>query len=709
MAVKLNIIADVKGQGQVKNLQSNINKLGTNAAIASKRMKQLEMAAARSRGTFAALGQTLKTGVVVGLAAVTFGIGKFVKDTFAAGKLTESLQVRFKLLFNSASEGAKAFAELNTFAGKVPFSLEAIAAASGNLAVISKDANELAKVLALTGNVAAATGLDFRQTAEQIQRAFAGGIAAADVFRERGVRAMLGFEAGVTVSVEETRKRFFEVFGNGGQFSTATKEFEQTLEAQVSFVEDAYFRFRQAAAKPLFAGVKKQVMDLVGNFKQNDAALKQLANTVGNKMAAAFQSIQDTIVFVAKNITLLTKAFIIFIGLKIATFVAGIVAQFILLGTAIKGATFTLAALNLALRANIVGIVITAVQLAVVAFIAFNDEVMALVNTVKNFLIVTLKKAELATLSFISKLTIFPETSKTAAEAAMKLRQELELIRLNANEVVDSFAKLTVKQKELFSGTRRRPRAERDQSSRPNSDAADIAAKALKVRQAELASINERIMFTNKRMIIDQAKANGLLLDYRQLLERAGIEATLISDTISTSWIEGLRAGNSLLEVTKSMFRNLLQTITETIFKKGVELAVEKLFQIFAQKKVGLEKQVTQEKQKQLALQIAIMAAGGGGGGGFKFFGMSKGGVVPGGAPYTDRVPTMLTPGEVVIPRGGNGSGSSVSNTTINISGNVDQRAIDQIRNVISSSPTHVGGANKNFTRDTAGIRNRGR
>ena len=128
MAVKLDIIANVKGQSGINTLQSGLNKLGLNATIASKRLKNLEVAAARSRATFAALGTTLKVGVVASLAAVTFGIGKFVKDTFSAGKLTESLQVRFKLLFGSVEEGAKAFDVMNTFAGKVPFSLEAIAA-----------------------------------------------------------------------------------------------------------------------------------------------------------------------------------------------------------------------------------------------------------------------------------------------------------------------------------------------------------------------------------------------------------------------------------------------------------------------------------------------------------------------------------------------------------------------------------------------------
>ena len=65
-------------------------------------------------------------------------------------------------------------------------------------------------MLEITGNVAAVTGLDFRTTAEQIQRSFSAGIGAADLFREKGVRNMLGFKAGATVSIEETIQRFEE-------------------------------------------------------------------------------------------------------------------------------------------------------------------------------------------------------------------------------------------------------------------------------------------------------------------------------------------------------------------------------------------------------------------------------------------------------------------------------------------------------------------
>ena len=702
MAVKLDIITNVKGQNGVNQLQSGLNKLGRNAQIASTRLKQLQTAAAKSRATFAALGTTLKVGVAASLAAVSFGLGKFIRDTFSAGQLTESLQVRFKLLFNSATEGAKAFKVLNTFAGKVPFSLEAIAAGSGNLAVIAKDANELAKILEITGNVAAATGLDFRQTAEQIQRAFAGGIAAADVFRERGVRAMLGFEAGAKVSIEDTRKRFFEVFGSGGQFSTATKEFEKTLEAQVSFVQDAYFRFRQAAAQPLFEGVKSQLVALVGNFKRNDTQLKELAKTVGTNLAQAFKNIESAIRFVSTNIDALVTAFKIFIGLKVATFVAGIGAQFVLLAGFIKKTTFTMHGLNLAMRANVVGIVITAIQIGVVAFIAFNDAIMKVVNTIKDFFIQKMKEASLAVLNFVSKLKIFPKASKEAEEAAKKLKEELNAIKMEANEVIASYTKLNRKQKELFSGTRTTPRSERDPRSRPNFGAASDPAFLKK--QADIAALNERIMNMNRDMIRDQAKANAAQTTYRDLLHASGIEAKLISDTISTGLLDGLRQGNSLLQITKNLFRSVLNTIAETIIKKMIEIQIEKLFEFLGNKKLNIERQITAEKAQQLALAVATAAVGGGGGGGpFAFLGFNKGGIVPGGAPYNDRVPALLTPGETVIPRGQSG-GSIINNNTINVSGNVDQRAIDQIRAVITSSPSHVGGANKTYTRNTAGL-----
>ena len=109
-------------------------------------------------------------------ALVGIGGGLVVRSILKVGSEVENLGIRFNFLFGNVKEGQKAFKGLIDFAGKVPFSLDEISSASGSLAVVSKDANELQKILKITGNVASVTGLDFRTTAEQIQRSMSAGI-----------------------------------------------------------------------------------------------------------------------------------------------------------------------------------------------------------------------------------------------------------------------------------------------------------------------------------------------------------------------------------------------------------------------------------------------------------------------------------------------------------------------------------------------------
>lgn len=78
------------------------------------------------------------------------------------------------------------------------------------------------------------------------------------------------------------------------------------------------------------------------------------------------------------------------------------------------------------------------------------------------------------------------------------------------------------------------------------------------------------------------------------------------------------------------------------------------------------------DKAADAARKAAESIFGGGGGGFFgkigDFFGFASGGVVPGGPPYKDRVPAMLTPGEIVIPRSEASSyNSGPSNVTIKL------------------------------------------
>jgi hypothetical protein len=223
------------------------------------------------------------------------GLALVGREFLNTSRSVEQLRVRFKFLFGSAQEGAKAFDNLTTFAAKVPFSLEEIAGASGSLAVVAKDAEDLNRVLEITGNVAAVTGLDFRTTAEQIQRSFAGGIGAADLFRERGVRALLGFQAGAKVSIEETVEAFERDFSGDGRFGKATLSLAQTFDGTLSMLGDKFFKFKLA------------VMD-----SDPFDFLKVSFSQIDKFIESNFNSIEEFAMVVGGNIVKIAKQMILF-------------------------------------------------------------------------------------------------------------------------------------------------------------------------------------------------------------------------------------------------------------------------------------------------------------------------------------------------------------------------------------------------------------
>jgi len=277
------IEADLKG---LKRDMAEANKVVSNS---SKKMsgglKNLSNSLARVTAT------ATKVGAVLGVA---FG-AIFVKGVIDTGIQIENLQIRLKALFGTAEEGERAFEAMLAFAGKVPFTLGEIQQASGNLAVVAEDADELAKVLEITGNVAAVTGLDFRQTAEQIQRSFSGGIASADVFRERGVRDLLGFSAGATVSAEETREAFERVFGKGGTFGNVTDELANTLTGTLSMIKDKFMQFQIAVSESFFEELKMQFGDLNVFLDNNQEKIKEIGKTLGESLAKFTRFLVDNI------------------------------------------------------------------------------------------------------------------------------------------------------------------------------------------------------------------------------------------------------------------------------------------------------------------------------------------------------------------------------------------------------------------------------
>jgi hypothetical protein len=216
------------------------------------------------------------------------GAGLVVRNLVNTGKELENLRVRLKFLLKDTNEGAKAFDNMTKFASKVPFSLEQIQSGAGILATVTDNADDLQEMLEITGNVAAVTGLDFRTASEQIQRSFSAGIGAADLFREKGVRNMLGFQAGATVSIEETVKAFEKIFGKGGRFGSATDELANTFEGTLSMIGDKIFNFKKVLLEAgFFEELKNQFGDLDKFLENNSQKIDEVATAVGKNLANA--------------------------------------------------------------------------------------------------------------------------------------------------------------------------------------------------------------------------------------------------------------------------------------------------------------------------------------------------------------------------------------------------------------------------------------
>lgn len=253
-------------------------------------------------------------------ALATVGAVQLVRGFANTGREIQNLQVRFKFLFGSAEEGARAFDTLTQFASKVPFSLAEISAASGNLAVVSSDANELGKNLELAANIAAVAGIDIKTAGEQLQRALSGGIASADILRERGITALLGFKQGVTVTAAETAEAINKEFGPGGRFGQAANTLANTFEGVLSMLGDKFFNFQKVVGESFVDALQTEFGRLDQVLAQNQEQIDVIARTLGTVLANAVRTTADAVKFLADNSQLLTQALSALIALKLFSY-----------------------------------------------------------------------------------------------------------------------------------------------------------------------------------------------------------------------------------------------------------------------------------------------------------------------------------------------------------------------------------------------------
>ena len=221
------------------------------------------------------------------------GAGALLTSIIKTAAGVESLKVRLKFLTGSTEDAAKAFETMNKFAAKVPFSLEDIERASPSLLTIAENVEELNELLEITGDIAAVSGLAFDETAMQLQRAMGAGIASADMFRERGISAFLGFQQGVSYSASETKKMIIAMFRDGTTSAKgATTEMAGTFQGKVSMMEDAWRELKlEIANTGVFDEVTSSIVSITDALK--DPATIAAVKSLGIAIKDSFQWVID--------------------------------------------------------------------------------------------------------------------------------------------------------------------------------------------------------------------------------------------------------------------------------------------------------------------------------------------------------------------------------------------------------------------------------
>ena len=543
-------------------------------------------------------------------AFIGLGAGLVIRNIVNTGKQLENLQVKLKFLFGNAQEGAKAFDEMAKFAARVPFSLEQIQQGSGVLATVAKDANELAHLMEITGNVAAVTGLDFQTTSSQIQRSMSAGIGAADLFREKGVRAMLGFQAGAEVSIEETVAAFNKVFGKGGKFGNATKELAKTFEGTLSMIGDKIFNFKKVLLEAgFFRELKNQFGDLNKFLEDNGKKVDALAKKVGKGLAIAFKGLADTVIFVKDNIDKFALALGALISMKVAGFFYGIV-------TAINAMTFAMKGFNIATKRNIIFgsimVFASAMGFLIKKFREFKGELNEQEHTIES-LTKEIEKYE----KILSNTRANVAAKKNAKEQIVLLEEKINLLKQERDEA-NQAATAHMRVKTTF-----------DEQKSVLQEINSLLKKDLE----EITNVSKQV--------------TGVLND--------GIKG--FSKGIAESIVLGKELHMTMKELAQTLSVKILSIVIETITRKGVELAIEKM--------------ITREKEKQAGLKhhstgstLFSMAKS------FLGFGKASGGAVSKGQPVVvgERGAEMFIPNQSgQITQAARGTGGGTVNVNFNI------------------------------------------
>ena len=298
-----------RNKGVVSIIIRAFDRSGAVFMKARKRMLAFGSAAAS-----AALGAAKLTAALGAMASV--GLGLVTKTIISATSKVEDLNTRLTVLLGSVEKGNQLLQNMTKFAASVSFEFEEIAESATALAGVAKGGvEEVTELMPIIADLAAASGLSIRDTTGQMIRMMSAGAAAADMFRERGILAMLGFQAGVSYTAEETMTRVRAAFEDtNSKFRGASSELAKNWSGLVSMMADRWFFLRtQIGEAGIFDSMSTMISAVIDQIDAwiQSGQLQSFAETFSSALQTIFLGIG---ISVSKTIGVVQKGAVIMTG-----------------------------------------------------------------------------------------------------------------------------------------------------------------------------------------------------------------------------------------------------------------------------------------------------------------------------------------------------------------------------------------------------------
>jgi len=238
-----------------------------------------------SVGRSAEKSKTSIAGVAAGLTALV-GASAGLVSAVNAARSVEDLGITLKTLYGDAELAAQALDIVTESAAKLPVSLADIQAGVPSLALVEEQMGGLGNAIEFTSGIANAFGMSFQDAASNVQRALSAGIASADTFRDRGVKAFLGFQEGVEYTAEQTQELFTASFEKVTQ---ANADAVNTMTGQLSMFSDALFQIQVAVGEAFGEAFMEALSGVTEAFAQNKEQIIEVARTIGEVLGGALK------------------------------------------------------------------------------------------------------------------------------------------------------------------------------------------------------------------------------------------------------------------------------------------------------------------------------------------------------------------------------------------------------------------------------------